>query len=253
MALFGGLFDGLMSGLKSLFGGGGDFDDVELQILWDAHQSKVDAFVAKVQETIPYGETADEAYRVLLYNNLNEVPAVELYDGDYFSRLNELILRAEATMSASTPQQADADLAAIEPELKSQATQIQTFLREETSDLEAAKLWDSKFIKGVQEHIPPHHKKGEYMDDTMSEVMRAFRNWSSFAQSQIDMYGSQRLINATYEAVGEGRDPMEYMSEILELNALEGGNSLFGFGGSLNENANISVPNAGFFGSGFFF
>ena len=127
------------------------------------------------------------------------------------------------------------------------ATQIQAYLKEPTSTLEEAKLWDSKFVKGVNEHIPPHYKKGENMDDTMSEVMRAFRNWSSFAQASIDLYGSQRLINATYEAVIEGEDAMGYMSEILDLNTRENSS----FGGDLHED--VIVPYAGFFGSGFFF
>ena len=85
------------------------------------------------------------------------------------------------------------------------------------------------------------------MDDAMSMVMEAFRNWSSFAQASIDLYGSQRLINATYEAVEEGYDAMEYMSEILDLNTRE--NSMFG--GDLHED--VIVPYAGFFGGGFFF
>ena len=135
----------------------------------------------------------------------------------------------------------------IETEIKDVATQIQTYLKEPTSTLEEAKLWDSKFIKGINEHIPPHYKKGENMDDVMSEVMLAFRNWSSFAQASIDLYGSQKLINATYEAVIEGEDAMEYMSEILDLNTRE--NSTFG--GDLHED--VIVPYAGFFGSGFFF
>ena len=113
--------------------------------------------------------------------------------------------------------------------------------------MEEAKLWDSKFVKGVVEHIPTHFKKDEYFDDIMSEVMRAFRNWSSFAQTSIDLYGSQRLINATYEAVNEGQDAMEYMSEILDLNTRENE----AFGGDLHED--VIVPYAGFFGSGFFF
>lgn len=252
MALFGGLFDALMSGVRSLFGDGGDGDDAKDLFLRKELQSKVDEFVHRVSETQPYGSMADESYRTLIYNGLNSVPAIELYDGDYDSRLNELIIKAEALIEGD-PKQGLAKIGQMDSDLHSVATQIQTYLREDTSDLEAAKLWDSKFIKGIRDHIPPHYKKGENMDDTMSEVMRAFRNWASFAQAQIDMYGSQRLINATYEAMEEGRDAMDYMSEILELNAQEGGTSFFGFGGGLNENANITVPNAGFFGSGFFF
>ena len=89
MALFGGLFDTLMSGVRSLFGDGGGGDDAEDLILRKELQSKVDEFVHRVSETQPYGSMADESYRTLIYNGLNSVPAIELYDGDYDSRLNE--------------------------------------------------------------------------------------------------------------------------------------------------------------------
>ena len=181
----------------------------------------------------------------LIYNKLEKVPAVELYDGNYEEKLIGLITEAETLLPDS--ERSLMKLEKIETEIKGVATQIQTYLKEPTSTLEEAKLWDSKFVKGVNEHIPPHYKKGENMDDTMSEVMRAFRNWSSFAQASIDLYGSQRLINATYEAVIEGEDAMEYMTEILDLNTRE--NSTFG--GDLHED--VIVPYAGFFGSGFFF
>ena len=189
---------------------------------------------------MPYAIKADESYRLLIYENLRRVPAVEIYDGEYVDRLERELMRLETATKMSQIEKAESKLTQI-------ATEIQTYLNEETSDLQAAKLWDSKFVKGVRDHIPPHFKGvREYEDDTMSEVMRAFRNWSSFAQSVIDMYGSQRLINATYEAVEEGKDAMGYMSEILDLNQRDSG-----FGGGLHER--VIVPNAGFFGGGFFF
>ena len=181
----------------------------------------------------------------LIYNKLDKVPAIDLYDGNYQEKLDGFMAQAE-TLNPKSESSID-KLDKIETEIKDVATQIQTYLKEPTSTLEEAKLWDSKFIKGVNEHIPPHYKKGENMDDVMSEVMMAFRNWTSFAQASIDLYGSQRLINATYEAVIEGEDAMDYMSEILDLNTRE--NSMFG--GDLHED--VIVPYAGFFGSGFFF
>ena len=244
MGIFGGIFKSLMNEVSNVFGNGmvDDLDDVAIVEMFDSRLAELSGMVS---ELTPFADKADESYMSLIYNRLEKVPAVELYDGNYQEKLDELINEAELLEPDSKRSLSKLDK--IEAEIKGVATQIQTYLKEPTSTLEEAKLWDSKFVKGVNEHIPPHYKKGENMDDTMSEVMRAFRNWSSFAQASIDLYGSQRLINATYEAVIEGEDAMAYMSEILDLNTRE--NSTFG--GDLHED--IIVPYAGFFGSGFFF
>lgn len=244
MGIFGGLFNSLMNAVSNVFGNGmiDDMDDVAIVEMFNSHLEQLSGMVTEIT---PYATKADDSYLSLIYNKLDKVPAIELYDGNYQEKLVELMTEAETLLPDSEKSLAKLDK--IETEIKGVATQIQTYLKEPTSTLEEAKLWDSKFVKGVNEHIPPHYKKGENMDDTMSEVMRAFRNWSSFAQASIDLYGSQRLINATYEAVIEGEDAMAYMSEILDLNTRE--NSTFG--GDLHED--VIVPYAGFFGSGFFF
>ena len=244
MSIFGGLFSSLMKAVSSVFGNGmiDSADDLATVEMFDSRLAQLSGMVSEIT---PFASKADDSYLSLIYNKLDKVPAIELYDGNYQEKLVELMTEAESLLPDSEKSLAKLDK--IETEIKGVATQIQTYLKEPTSTLEEAKLWDSKFVKGVNEHIPPHYKKGEYMDDTMSEVMRAFRNWSSFAQASIDLYGSQKLINATYEAVIEGEDAMEYMSEILDLNTRE--NSTFG--GDLHED--VIVPYAGFFGSGFFF
>lgn len=244
MAIFGGLFNSLMNAVSNVFGNGviDDMDDAAIVEVFESHLAQLSGMVTEIT---PFAHKADDSYLSLKYNKLDKVPAIELYDGNYQEKLAELMTEAEALLPDSEKSLAKLDK--IETKIKGVATQIQTYLKEPTSTLKEAKLWDSKFVKGVNEHIPPHYKKGEYMDDTMSEVMRAFRNWSSFAQASIDLYGSQRLINATYEAVIEGEDAMAYMSEILDLNTRE--NSTFG--GDLHED--VIVPYAGFFGSGFFF
>ena len=244
MGIFGGLFNSLMNAVSNVFGNGmiDDMDDVAIVEMFNSRLAELSGMVS---ELTPFANKADDSYLSLIYNKLDKVPAIELYDGNYQEKLVELMAEAETLLPDSEKSLMKLDK--IETEIKGVATQIQTYLKEPTSTLEEAKLWDSKFVKGVNEHIPPHYKKGENMDDTMSEVMRAFRNWSSFAQASIDLYGSQRLINATYEAVIEGEDAMAYMSEILDLNTRE--NSTFG--GDLHED--VIVPYAGFFGSGFFF
>ena len=244
MGIFGGMFNSLMNFVSNIFGNGivDDLDDLAIEEMFESRLAELSSMVT---ELTPYATQADESYMSLIYNKLEKVPAIELYDGNYEEKLIGLITEAETLLPDS--ERSLAKLDKIETEIKDVATQIQTYLKEPTSTLEEAKLWDSKFIKGINEHIPPHYKKGESMDDVMSEVMRAFRNWSSFAQASIDLYGSQRLINATYEAVIEGDDAMEYMSEILDLNTRA--NSTFG--GDLHED--VIVPYAGFFGSGFFF
>ena len=244
MGIFGGLFNSLMNAVSDVFGNGmiDDMDDVAIVEMFESHLAQLSGMVSEIT---PFALKADDSYLSLKYNKLDKVPAIELYDGNYQEKLVELMTEAESLLPDSEKSLAKLDK--IETEIKGVATQIQTYLKEPTSTLEEAKLWDSKFVKGVNEHIPPHYKKGENMDDIMSEVMRAFRNWSSFAQASIDLYGSQRLINATYEAVDEGQDAMEYMSEILDLNTRENE----AFGGDLHED--VIVPYAGFFGSGFFF
>ena len=244
MSIFGGMFNSLMNFVSNIFGNGivDDLDDLAIEEMFESRLAELSGMVA---ELTPYATQADESYMSLIYNKLEQVPAIELYDGNYEEKLVGLISEAESLMPDS--ERSLMKLDKIETDIKDVATQIQTYLKEPTSTLEEAKLWDSKFIKGINEHIPPHYKKGENMDDVMSEVMLAFRNWSSFAQASIDLYGSQRLINATYEAVIEGDDAMEYMSEILDLNTRA--NSTFG--GDLHED--VIVPYAGFFGSGFFF
>ena len=244
MGIFGGMFNSLMNFVSNIFGNGivDDLDDLAIEEMFESRLAELSGMVS---ELTPYATQADESYMSLIYNKLEKVPAIELYDGNYEEKLVGLISEAETLLPDS--ERSLMKLDKIETEIKDVATQIQTYLKEPTSTLEEAKLWDSKFIKGINEHIPPHYKKGESMDDVMSEVMMAFRNWSSFAQASIDLYGSQRLINATYEAVIEGDDAMEYMSEILDLNTRA--NSTFG--GDLHED--VIVPYAGFFGSGFFF
>lgn len=244
MSIFGGLFSSLMNMVSNVFGNGmvDSLDDMAIAEMFETHSSQLSTMVA---ELTPYATKADESYLSLIYNKLEQVPAIELYDGNYEEKLNGLIAEVETLPPDS--QRSLSALDKIESEINGVAMQIQTYLKEPTSTLEEAKLWDSKFIKGVNDHIPPHYKKGENMDDVMSEVMMAFRNWSSFAQSSIDLYGSQRLINATYEAVIEGEDAMSYISEILDLNTRENSS----FGGNLHED--VIVPYAGFFDSGFFF
>ena len=244
MGIFGGIFNSLMKVVSDVFGNDiiDDANDIAIAEMFDSHLAELTGMVS---ELTPFALKADESYMSLIYNKLEKVPAIELYDGNYQEKLEALITEAELLNSDSEKSLAKLDT--IETEIKGVATQIQTYLKEPTSTLEEAKLWDSKFIKGVNEHIPPHYKKGENMDETMSEVMRAFRNWASFAQASIDLYGSQRLINATYEAVLEGEDAMSYMTEILDLNTIENSQ----FGGDLHED--VIVPYAGFFGSGFFF
>lgn len=244
MGIFGGVFKSLMKVVSDVFGNDmiDDANDMAIAEMFDSHLAELTGMVS---ELTPFALKADESYMSLIYNKLEKVPAIELYDGNYQEKLEALITEAELLNSDSEKSLAKLDT--IETEIKGVATQIQTYLKEPTSTLEEAKLWDSKFVKGVNEHIPPHYKKGENMDDTMSEVMRAFRNWASFAQASIDLYGSQRLINATYEAVLEGEDAMSYMTEILDLNTIENSQ----FGGDLHED--VIVPYAGFFGSGFFF
>ncbi len=209
----------------------------------ELYKQALKSLTKKINKVYPYAKDADESYQELVYNDLKEVPAGQKYDGSYVDKLDELQLKATLTQSAGAVELLSTDLNSI-------ATDIQSYLNEETSDVESAKLWYSKFVTGIKEHIPEHYTKKEiangYGDSIMSQTMSAFRRWSEFSQAAIDLYGSQRLINATYEAVLDGKDAMEYMREIIDLNQEK--NSFFG--GMSHET--VSVPYAGFFGGGFF-
>lgn len=199
---------------------------------------------SKIDETMPFAKMADDSYRALRYNYL-EVPAIDLYDGEYYEQLQIVSDTYQMEIESATER---SELESIEIRFKSEltdiATQVQTYLREDTSDLDAAILWDSENRKAVHDHIPPHEIK-ELMpeDSVMSTVMEAFRMYSEIGAAGITQYGSQNLINATYEAVLEGQDAFTYIERIMDLQS-----QAFGGLESINENATISVPNAGLFG-----
>ena len=164
MGIFGGMFKSLMNAVSNVFGNGmvDDLDDVAIVEMFETHLAELSSMVA---ELTPYATKADESYMSLIYNKLERVPAIELYDGNYEEKLIGLITEAETLLPDS--ERSLAKLDKIETEIKGVATQIQTYLKEPTSTLEEAKLWDRKFVKGVNEHIPPHYKEGENMDDVM--------------------------------------------------------------------------------------
>lgn len=218
-------------------------------------QKEIQEFTSKVSETKAYASEADKRYTKLLDNKLNSVPAIDLYtatedNGSYTENLNQLILQFTESIntisqaSSTTGQDSSSQLAEIKAEYETQlattATQIQTFLREDTSDLECAKIWDAKFVKAMNEHIPPHDKKGEFSDGTMSVVMEAYRRWAETDAYTQQFFGSQNLINVTYEAVLEGYDAFDYMGDIINLASQEL------FGGVENEYDSVIVPNAEF-------
>lgn len=209
----------------------------------------VSSIRTKIAETIPYGKKADDSYMALIYNNLKNVPATIVYDGNYQDRLNQIMNEFISTaQSAQTNTDIKSTKTLFESELTSIATQIQTYLREDTSDLEAAKLWDAKNVKATIEHFTYHFKKDQMPDDpVMISVMEAFRKFAEIGMAGATTFGSQNLINATYEAVLDGQDAFTYMQQIIDLDSI----ARFGEDG-LNENADIIVPNAGLFGGQLF-
>lgn len=196
-------------------------------------------FVAKVEETIPYGMDADERYLAILDAQLTGVPSIDMYDGPYVDALVALQASAQAVNEES-------ELDELAIQLTDVSTQIQTYLNEETSNLEAAKLWHAKFIQAMHDHTQIFRLKGEdrVYDSTMSKVMEAYRRVAETNQFAINLFGSDQLINATYEEVTAGGDALSYINEILELNYVSG------VGGGLNET--VIVPNADAFSAGFF-
>lgn len=256
-----GFFGSLLRGIGSLIKGPSKWlDDIlEAEASDDATealklQAEIDRALSevtnKIAQTRPYAVDADNCYSALKDAGYNEVPAIDLYDGNYEDKLFSLQTSAHTIieMAESIPQ-VQAELSSFNSNLHTIATQVQTFLREPTSDIDAAKLWDAKFIKALNDHIPPHFRKGEYFDETMAKVMEAYRMMGEINAYGESAFGSQSLINATYEAVEEGGDPLEYISTILDLNS----RATFGKEQDLNDNADVIVPNAGLFGGNLLF
>lgn len=199
----------------------------------------------EIAETYPYAIKADDSYMALKYNKLINVPAADLYDGNYQDAISQLDRRTSMEIeSAQDEGELDSVKANFKADMTKIATQIQTYLREDTSDLEGAILWDAKNQKATKEHLTLHLKKELMPDDPiMTDVMFAYRCFMEYNAAQMLAFGSQNLINATYEAMLEGQSPFEYMRKILELD------SIARFGDeALNDNAGVKVPNAGVFG-----
>lgn len=232
-------------------GGEFGFEDVQAEI--QAAASRATAEIeSRVAETMSYAEIADDRYYDLRMNKYDTVPAVQMYDGSYAEKLSELEMDASAKLqSAKSVAEVDVMQQEIVSQLTTIATQVQTFLREPTSALEEAKLWDAKFVKSLNEHIPPHYKgmkKDGSGGDTMSQVMEAFRRVSETDMYSIQLFGSQNLINAVYEAVAQGEDALNYMATIVDINNRD----MFG-GWNLNEYNSVIVPNADTFGGSLLF
>lgn len=260
-----GLFSTLFSAIGKIFGISGGMNASEAIMEITELIEKFNTLDSRYAEDIPYADMADESYRNLLFHNFTNVPAVDYYNpgiGDFVSQLNigqEEIqvniskLEAElvqAEMANSMEDQTytfvrapyDASLETLAVDLSNTATEIETYLNEPTSKLEEAEHWMDKFQRAYITHIPPHDRST--IDGVWSEVMAAYRNFSSFAGGAMMGYGSQNLINAVYERVMDGEPAMYAVQRILDLEAMSAGGALNG--------ETIVVPNAGFFGGGFF-
>ena len=90
MAIFGGLFNSLMNAVSNVFGNGmiDDMDDVAIVEMFNSRLAELSGMVS---ELTPFADKADESYMSLIYNRLEKVPAVELYDGNYQEKLDALI------------------------------------------------------------------------------------------------------------------------------------------------------------------
>ena len=82
MGIFGGIFGALMNEVSNVFGNGmvDDLDDVAIVEMFDSRLAELSGMVS---ELTPFADKADESYMSLIYNRLEKVPAVELYDGNY--------------------------------------------------------------------------------------------------------------------------------------------------------------------------
>ena len=277
---------GLFSFLASVFKGALGIASEVMDVAEDANaiqqiQELIDKFQGlkgDIEQILVAAESANERYNNLTSEQLFNVPAYTMYNellavsGDPIIVCNQDLIECDAQIAALEIELAQAEMAlatpgdtyefnpapyeaagsAISTKENAISDGVETFLHEDTSIVDAAKLWDAKWIKQFHEHMTMHLPKDAMPQDMiMSQVMEAFRNWESFARTAIDTFGSQNIINATYEAVLYGLNAMDYMSTILDLNMLSGGDYHI-LAEQENEYEYIDIPNPGFFGGGFF-
>lgn len=284
MGLFGSFLGAIGSIFSGLFGGSGD-GPVSDAIDMAAVEAAYDKFNAEYEETeadwtktnlevSPYAQISDDRYAELIDAGYTQVPAVDLYDGEYMEKVSQLNDQVTGTLQSlkeeadsiyydmqNDPDMADATrIDALTDEVKALkksmheelapiSTEIQTFLREPTSEIKAAEIWDAKFVKAAVEHIPPHYPGVKYTTgDPMSEVMRAYRMYEETNAYQLQSFGSQEAINAMYEAYMEGQDPYAYIDKIMNLIAGDAED-----GSDYNVFSDVIVPDADGFGGSFLF
>lgn len=284
-----GLFSSFLGAIGSLFGGlfgggGGDgvISDAVSMAAIEAAYAKFNAAYEETEadwtktnlEVSPYAQITDDRYAALLEAGYTQVPAIDLYNGEYMEKVSQLNDQVTSSLSSlkeeadsaydemhEDPNLADATrIDALTDEVKAlkksmheelapTSTEIQTFLREPTSEIKAAEIWDAKFVKAAVEHIPPHYPGFKYTTgDPMSEVMRAYRMYEETNAYQLIGFGSQEAINAMYEAYMEGQDPYAYIDRIMNLIAGDAED-----GSDYNEFSDVIVPDADGFGGSFLF
>ena len=94
---------GFFSDIGKLLGGA--FSEVRREVAEEVDTSmfayEYEKLTTMYSSLVPFAEKADDSYMALKFNRLNEVPAIELYDGNYMEKLDEINLKANELNSES--------------------------------------------------------------------------------------------------------------------------------------------------------
>lgn len=178
MGLLGGIFKGIVSGAKKLF----KIDTQEpYEKLLDAEKLSVRPFLLEAQKR--YDEIKKKNY----YST-----AVDYADTSG-GRFSEHKLNAMKTIE----------------EVHAEGERVQVFLKDETSTLTGALVYDGKIHAEMGGIIGGTHTAGD------SALWEAFRKIAELDPVGISSYGSDNLINAMYNGVIHGHDALTYGIELL--------------------------------------
>lgn len=95
-------------------------------------------------------------------------------------------------------------------EVQAEGERVQIFLKDETSTLTGAILYDGKIHAEMGGVIGGANSAGD------SELWSAFRKISEIDPVGISAYGSDNLVNAMYNGVVHGHDALSYGLELLD-------------------------------------
>lgn len=180
-----GIGKGIVSGAKKLFGRRGTAVEVETpdeyEMMLEAEKNFVRPFLLDAQKRYD-----------------------EIKQKNYFSTAIDY-----ADTSGGRFSESKLDSMKTIEEVHAEGERVQVFLKDETSTLTGALVYDGKIHAEMGGIIGGAHTAGD------SELWEAFRKIAELDPVGISSYGSDNLINAMYNGVIHGHEALTYGIELL--------------------------------------